>query len=70
MTAVTVMSNAIPLGSLVASVIPSLTIKDNAHVDTQRDSFHSFLNVSNAVITLLAVPLLAVARSAPPSPPS
>ena len=72
MTAVTVMSNAIPIGSLIASVIPSLTIRDNPllSINDQKSSFDFFLIISNIVVTILAVPLVALARNTPLSPPS
>jgi hypothetical protein len=64
------MSNAIPIGSLIASVIPNLTIKDTAEISEQGTSFIFFLVISNVVISILALPLLFIARSKPPSSPS
>ncbi|TNV82999.1 hypothetical protein FGO68_gene1496 [Halteria grandinella] len=71
-TAVTLMSNAIPLGSLIANVIPSLIIKDDASVgyNERKQSFMTYLIVCNLIVTGLAFPLLIFARSSPPTPPS
>jgi hypothetical protein len=72
-TAVTIMSNSIPVGSLIANVIPSLVITDDdpsVPHEAQRASFMIYILTCNLIVTVIAVPLLFIAKSSPPTPPS
>ena len=70
--AVTIMSNAIPIGSLLASIIPSIVIQDDPSIsfDVKRDSIHLYVVVISVGVTVLSLPLIFLARSNPANPPS
>ena len=72
-TAVTILSNAISFGNLLASLIPGL-IFGNYSSSEEREKlkakFSQYLIICSSIVSVLALPLIFVARNAPPTPPS
>ena len=72
MTATTILSNAIPVGNLIASIIPGLVFGDDNGIsqDELKKKFVLYLIIISGIATGLALPLIFLARDLPPTPPS
>jgi hypothetical protein len=70
--AATILSNAIAIGNLIASVIPGLVFGDESSMSKEQlqKKFTLYLVIISTVVTLLAIPLILVAKTSPPTPPS
>jgi ABC-type arginine transport system permease subunit len=69
----TTLSNAIAVGNLLASLIPGLIFADEAKMSDLnflRKRFTLYLIICSSIVSILEIPLLFVAKDAPPSPPS
>lgn len=69
----TTLSNAIAVGNLIASLIPSLIFADESKMSDKnylRKRFTLYLIICSTIVSVLALPLFFFARDAPPTPPS
>jgi hypothetical protein len=59
-----------PLGSIFGMVIPTLYITKDIDPEEGKANFYNYIILQNIVTTAMCVPLILIARSKPPTPPS
>ena len=63
---------ALPVGLILGFVIPAAMIGRDDELDKVegKRKFNNYLLVQNAIVTVCTIPMIIVARSKPPTPPS